>query len=75
MFRELDGFGDCVDNPTEEDFPCCPFCVAFRQFAEGNRFVAVLRIGGAIWSEDIIDGLEDGGAYAFAEAGMALSKA
>jgi hypothetical protein len=72
VFGQLDGLCDGVDNPTEEDLACGPLSISLSKFAEGDGFRAVCGIGRAVRSEDVIDGLEDGGTNTFPEAWVAL---
>ena len=72
VFGKFDGLCDGVDNPTEEDLASGPLGVALSKFAEGDGFRSVRGIGWAVRSEDVIDGLEDGGTNTFPEARVAL---
>ena len=56
--RELDGAGDRVDEPAQDDLGRLPGAVAFPQFFLRNGVAAKVVVGGVVGAKDAVDGVK-----------------
>jgi hypothetical protein len=62
--RRLQGLGNCVQQPTQDDFAGSPASITFVELLDGNRLLASWGVGGRLRAEDLVDGFKQDAASA-----------
>ena len=58
MGWEFNGHADCVDEPAQDKFSCCPGAIAMTELLDGGRFLAVGTVGQVQTTEDLVKAVE-----------------